>query len=192
MDLDIQATVNAFEALGCKVSDSVGSYAQKGVFAALETGKMTEQEFFAVVCRQAGREIPERDIRGAWDRMLVAIPSYRLEAIHALRPHYRTFMLSNTNVLHWDYSCHTLQQPSGVRLEDCFERVFLSWQMHLAKPDPEIFRRVMAEASLSPHETLFIDDSEENCSVAATLGMHVFHSRKTDDWMDLWKKEGRE
>lgn len=192
VDLDKQAAVDAFAALGCRVADSIGTYAQKGVFAALETGQMPEAEFFAFVRRQAGHDIPEADIRRAWNSMLVAIPSRRLEVIRALRPRYRTFMLSNTNALHWDYVCHGLQAPDGVGLEDCFERMFLSFRMGLAKPDAEIFRVAMAEASLVPAETLFVDDSEENCRVAESLGMHVFHSRRPDDWLNLWGKEAAE
>lgn len=189
VDLDKQAAVDAFGTLGGRVSDSIGMYAQKGVFAALEKGLMTEAEFFAYVCRQAGREIPEDDIRRAWNSMLVVIPRYRLQAIRALRPLFRTFMLSNTNVLHWDYVCHGLQVPADIRLEDCFERMFLSYRMHLAKPDEEIFRKTMSEAGLRPEDTLFIDDSEENCRVAGSLGMQTFHSRRTDDWMEFLGKE---
>lgn len=192
VDLDKQAAVDAFAALGCRVADSIGTYAQKGVFAALETGQMPEAEFFAFVRRQAGHDIPEADIRRAWNSMLVAIPSRRLEVIRALRPRYRTFMLSNTNALHWDYVREGLPVPGDIRLEDCFERMFLSFRMHLAKPDAGIFLRALSEAGLCPGETLFIDDSEENCRAAETLGMQVFHSRRTDDWVDFLRKEAAE
>lgn len=192
VDLDRQAAVDAFEALGCRVAGSIGLYAQKGVFAALETGRMADAEFFGFVRTQVGRDIPDDDIRRAWNRMLVGVPRHRLQAVLALRPRFRTFMLSNTNALHWDYVCHGLQAPDGVGLEDCFERMFLSFRMGLAKPDAEIFRVAMAEASLAPAETLFVDDSEENCRVAESLGMHVFHSRRADDWLDLWGKEAAE
>ena len=174
VDLDRQAAVDAFEALGCRVAGSIGLYAQKGVFAALETGRMADAEFFGFVRTQAGRDIPDDDIRGAW------------------RPRVRTFMLSNTNALHWDYVREGLPVPGDIRLEDCFERMFLSFRMHLAKPDAGIFLRVLSEAGLRPGETLFIDDSEENCRAAETLGMQVFHSRRTDDWVDFLRKEAAE
>ena len=102
VDLDRQAAVDAFEALGCRVAGSIGLYAQKGVFAALETGRMADAEFFGFVRPQAGRDIPDDDIRRAWNRMLVGGPRHRLQAVLALRPRFRTFMLSNTNALHWD------------------------------------------------------------------------------------------
>lgn len=192
VDLDRQAAVDAFEALGCRVAGSIGLYAQKGVFAALETGRMADAEFFGFVRTQAGRDIPDDDIRRAWNRMLVGVPRHRLQAVLALRPRFRTFMLSNTNALHWDYVREGLPVPGDIRLEDCFERMFLSFRMHLAKPDAGIFLRALSEAGLCPGETLFIDDSEENCRAAETLGMQVFHSRRTDDWVDFLRKEAAE
>ena len=45
--------------------------------------------------------------------------------------------------------------------------------MKMAKPDEEIFRKVLDDAGLDPKETFFIDDSEANCMTARSLG--IFH-----------------
>ncbi len=253
VDLDKQAAIHAFEALGFDARAYINEYVQGGAFALLETGEISPEEFCTYVrkiagkqaqsgagacsqapalpsgsdlckiagkraqteprrslpsgsdlsqtkfsglalpsgsdlCKEAGTEaLRDEEIFRAWNKMLVGIPARRIQAIRDLRTNYRTYMLSNTNAIHWAYSCRELMAPAGLKAEDCFDRIFLSFQMHLAKPDERIFRRALTEAGLKPEETLFVDDSYENCRTAERLGMQVFHSRKPDDWLHLDK-----
>ena len=60
------------------------------------------------------------------------------------------------------------------RVEDYFEHIFLSYEMKMAKPDEEIFRKVLDDAGLDPKETFFIDDSEANCMTARSLGISTY------------------
>lgn len=186
VDLNKQAAVHAFEALGFNAGDYIDNYVQSGVFAAMEVGKMSTEEFCSFVCKETGQMLDCEDIRRAWNGMLVQIPVRRLQMIRSLRSQYRTYVLSNTNEMHWSYGAHELLASSGLKLEDCFDRFFLSYELGLAKPDVEIFRKVMSMADLSPEETFFIDDSVENCRVAESVGFHVFHSVQPEDWMELF------
>ena len=76
--------------------------------------------------------------------------------------------------MHWQ-----LCQP---QLKGCFDRVFLSYEMQLAKPDPKIFTEVLRQAGIAAHETLFIDDNADNIAAAAALGIATFHNQNIDDW----------
>ena len=183
VDLDKQAAIDAFARLGLDVRAYVDDYVQGGLFAAMETGRMSPAEFGAEVRALMGHEVPDDAIFQAWDSMLTRIPLQRLQYIRTLRARCHTYMLSNTNALHWDYSRRVLLADAGLRMEDCFDRIFLSYELHLAKPDPAVFERVMREAGLRAGETLFVDDSKENCRVAASLGLQVFHSCRAEDWM---------
>lgn len=188
VDLDRQATVQAFGKLGFDTAEAyIGNYVQRGAFSAMETGQMSAKEFCDHISAQAGHPLPPEEIFRAWNRMLVRIPLHRLQLIRSLRPRFRTYLLSNTNAIHWDYSCHRLLAAAGIGMEDCFDRIFLSFKMHLMKPDSNIFRKVMEETKVQPGETLFIDDSEENCRTAERLGMQVFHSQKAEDWIEYLK-----
>ena len=189
VDLDKQAAVDAFERLGFDARAFVGDDAQNGVFAALETGRMPAAEFCGEVRRTSGRSLSDSDICQAWNSMLAGIPVRRLQFVRSLRSRLHTCMLSNTNPIHWDYSNHVLLADAGLRMEDCFDQIFLSYQLHLAKPDPAIFRTVLAEAGLRPEETLFVDDSADNCRIAAASGLQVFHSCCPEDWMGFIEKE---
>jgi len=46
-----------------------------------------------------------------------------------------------------------------------------SFQLGIAKPDPEIYRHTLAKLGTRPEETLFIDDKLENIEAARALGM---------------------
>ncbi len=195
VDLDKQATLKAFRALGFDAEAFVGTYGQSGLFGDQERGVISTDEFCDEVARLSvgfcadGQMVetptPEA-ICSAWNKMLVRIPPRRLQALLALRDRYRLFLLSNTNEIHWQHSLATGFSWEGHRAEDFFERIFLSYELHLLKPDEAIFRHVLTAAEICAEETLFIDDSAENCAVAASLGIHTFTPAEGDDWLPLF------
>lgn len=54
-----------------------------------------------------------------------------------------------------------------------FDRIFISAELGITKPDPEIFRLVTAELGVPAEEIAFIDDREPNVVSAAQLGWHA-------------------
>jgi putative hydrolase of the HAD superfamily len=52
-----------------------------------------------------------------------------------------------------------------------FDVLVWSYQLHMAKPDPAIYRHVLQELATQPAETLFIDDKHINVEAARALGM---------------------
>lgn len=54
-----------------------------------------------------------------------------------------------------------------------FEAFFSSCYVGLRKPDTKIFRLALDVLQIRACETVFVDDREENCSAAATLGIHA-------------------
>jgi putative hydrolase of the HAD superfamily len=72
------------------------------------------------------------------------------------------------------------------RFKNCFEKFYLSHEIRLRKPDPEIFDYVLKENGLVAAETLFVDDTEENTIAAGKLGIKTWHLRVgTEDIVDL-------
>jgi putative hydrolase of the HAD superfamily len=59
-------------------------------------------------------------------------------------------------------------------LDECFEKVYLSYEMGMRKPDAEIFESVVSENNLVPAETLFIDDSLQHIEAAKKLGIQTY------------------
>jgi putative hydrolase of the HAD superfamily len=56
-----------------------------------------------------------------------------------------------------------------------FDHCTWSYELKLAKPDPEIYRKTAEALNAAPEEILFIDDREENIAAAAALGFQTLH-----------------
>lgn len=61
---------------------------------------------------------------------------------------------------------------------DRFERLFISGELGMIKPDPGIFQHALAELGEPAEACLFIDDTPANIATANTLGFrtHLFRS----------------
>ncbi len=56
-----------------------------------------------------------------------------------------------------------------------FDVLVWSFQLRMAKPDPEIYRHTLKELGTSPEETLFLDDRMVNIEAARDLGIRAIH-----------------
>lgn len=74
-------------------------------------------------------------------------------------------VLSNTNQVHWDAGAH--RWP----LLGMFDRAFLSFEIGMVKPDPEIFSHVVSALDAAPERVLFLDDNQLNVDQAAAGGL---------------------
>ena len=81
------------------------------------------------------------------------------------RDQYKTAMLSNVSAVIWNY--YTPEQ-----MEKYFDKVVLSYQEAIAKPDPRIYQLVCKRLGVEPSECVFADDNEVNVDAANKIGMH--------------------
>lgn len=54
-----------------------------------------------------------------------------------------------------------------------FDRLYLSSELGMRKPEADIFFHVLSNQRLNPNEVIFIDDAEENIDQAKTLGLQT-------------------
>ncbi|MFI9172247.1 HAD-IA family hydrolase [Streptomyces lincolnensis] len=66
-------------------------------------------------------------------------------------------------------------------LSDLADHVVNSARIGIVKPDPRIYHHAAALADVRPDRCLFVDDSEENLTTAADLGMSPVHFREPAD-----------
>ena len=182
VDLDFKAAINGLQKAGfAKVKEQLQSFDREGIFQKFELGEMTAEEFRTAIRENSTVTLTDEEIDALWNAMLLEIPREKLELILDLRGKYMVYLLSNTNSIHWDYVCKNAFNYRGFRVKDYFEETFLSYEMHLAKPDKAIFEKVLQDANLLAEETLFIDDSEANCKAAEEVGIHAHHYHIGDD-----------
>lgn len=188
INLDRQRCVSSFRKMGLEnVEEFISPYTQQDIFKHLEEGSITASEFRDKVREIAGDlTLSDRKIDKAWNSFLLDIPPYKLEALLKLREKYMVYLLSNTNEIHWQWACQHAFPHKRFRVEDYFEQIFLSYEMHQVKPGTGIFETVIETTGINPQETLFIDDSPDNCQAAASLNIRTYTAKPGEDWRHLF------
>ena len=187
VDLDFKAAINGLQQAGfANVKEQLLAFDRGGIFQKFEVGEITADEFRAAIRENSTVTLTDEEVDALWNLMLLEIPREKLELILELRGKYMVYLLSNTNSIHWDYVCKNAFNYRGFRVEDYFEETFLSYKMHLAKPNKAIFEKVLNDANLVAEETLFIDDSEANCKAAQEVGIHAHHYHIGDDLKEIF------
>lgn len=120
-------------------------------------------------------KLTSEGFRNSWNAILVNFPKHRLEFLKNLKEegNFKLILLSNTNHIHIDWVKENIEYFEEFKA--CFDAFYLSQEINLRKPDPEIYEYVLDRHDLKPQETLFIDDTTENTQAAAKLGIHTWN-----------------
>lgn len=88
-----------------------------------------------------------------------------IEILNQLAKQYPLALLSNTNPVHHEKMLRetTLLQP--------FQHLFMSYQMGVMKPKPDIFTQALQQAGVAAQEVVFFDDGQINVDAAEALGI---------------------
>lgn len=181
INIDVPRAAQSFATLsGREKTEIIRLFEEGKLFRLFETGQLDAPGF-----RSHVRELLENDewedaeIDTAWNSLLLELPAERVGLLQQLSKKYRLFLLSNTSSIHIDAINKILHKASGVeRLDDLFEKIFLSYEMGIMKPHPEIYQRVLEEAGIRAEETLFLDDNADNIRAASALGIQTIHVQK--------------
>jgi len=141
-----------------------------------EIGLISSEEFITGLQKLIPKANLEH-LKDSWNAMLLDFPDYRLEFLESLarEERYRLFLLSNTNALHIPHVVEKMGLAKFERFRNCFEQFYLSHEIHLRKPDSEIFKFVLKNNALKPEETFFVDDTKANTDAAASLGIKTWN-----------------
>jgi len=174
--LDFNRTRKAFLDLGLSEFDSVYSKAQQNeLFDEFDKGNITPASFRDEIRKHIGKTVSDAEIDNAWNAMLLDVPEEKLRILKELQTKYRTFLLSNTNVIHVESFSAELKRVHNVTdFTDYFEKCYYSCDIGRRKPDVETFQFVLDENGLSAAETLFIDDSPQHLEGAMQCGIQTF------------------
>lgn len=194
LDLDMQGIGDACQRLGINPklffvksdADNTSTVCQ-GISASraityYQVGKMTSDEFLSLVLSHCAENITREMVTDAWNACIGQIPKQRLDMILDLRRRgIHTHLLSNTNDLHWKEIKRLYFSTEGYTCSDLFDNIFLSQEMHLAKPDPEIYHVAIRQIGRPAEQCLFIDDTLINVEAARREGLQ-------GAWLDLSKE----
>ncbi len=139
----------------------------------LDQGVTLPREYWSLIARDAGVEWSPAQLQQLWAadiRSWISVEPGTVELLAALHQGgSRVALLSNAG---FDFSDPFRHSP----MAQFFEAMFVSAEMGLIKPDPEIYRVTAAELGITLEQMVFIDNKKINVDAAVALGAtgHVF------------------
>jgi putative hydrolase of the HAD superfamily len=139
----------------------------------LDHGTVTIPDYWARVGDELGLEFGPAQVQRLWAvdfRSWISVEPGSIDVLADLSSGgTRLALLSNAG---FDYGDAFRRAPFA----QYFERVFVSAEVGMIKPDPEIYRHVGRELGIEPAEMVFIDNKKINVDGAASIGItgHVF------------------
>lgn len=128
-------------------------------------GKLTHPEMWQEFCDALQAPI---DYQLLIDSFIhTALDEEMVELLKSLKARYHIGLITDNKRDRID----AIIQHHGWK--NLFDVVAVSADLHTGKEQPEIFRYVFEQLSLSPEECVFIDNTAKNLVVPETLGMHT-------------------
>lgn len=184
LNIDYNKTAEAFAGLGLTDFKSMyGQFSADDLFEKLETGHVTQEEFYDVLQSRHHTLTPE-SITKAWNAMVLDFRLDSLQFLVKLSKKYNLYLLSNTNIIHkTHFDSLFTKEIGGGSIDDYFKKAYYSHLIGYRKPNSDIFHFVLKDAGIIAEETLFIDDSINNVEAAALVGIRT-HLLATDEQVE--------
>ncbi len=132
---------------------------------AYERGATDTETFINSVIAEFGQGLTDQELR---EQMRGWLPGPLPGALDLLRDLAAAGIshscLSNTNTFHW-------REMQSWHLDRTFAHSFLSHELRMVKPDPEIFEHVSQTLELPPSSIAFFDDHPTNVAAARAFGL---------------------
>lgn len=94
-----------------------------------------------------------------------------IQFLQECRPLYKTVLLSNA----WLGAREIFAKHYGLREGKTVDKILISSELGVAKPDPQIFQILVDTIACGFSEILFVDDFIENIRAAKALGIETIH-----------------
>ena len=177
LDIDESIVYKELEKMGISTTELAHSKEFIDLMSKFDTGIYTAPTFRKKTKALLGQEkMTDQKFDSLWNAMLLDIPRERIAALEQIRKHYKIFLMSNSNEIHYDLYVRDLQLRFGYHeFDELFNKSYFSFAEHLEKPDPRFFELILDHEHLLPEETLFIDDTAVNIKVAKSLSIRTYH-----------------
>jgi HAD superfamily hydrolase (TIGR01509 family) len=175
LNINYQNTIDKFTKLG--VNNAATFYSKKvqtNLFNQIETGMISSNEFLKALQKET-KNANINQVEKAWNAMLLDLPEERIQLIEKLKNNYSIYLLSNTNAIHIDAIKKQLGKRKWLAFCKLFDKMYLSHELGLRKPDVKIFEYILNEQKLKAEEVFFIDDSPQHIASAKKIGIHCHH-----------------
>jgi putative hydrolase of the HAD superfamily len=97
---------------------------------------------------------------------------------------HQTAMVSNTNEIHYKIFVSRFEIIRNLK------KHFLSYQLHVMKPERGFYDAIIKDLGIYPSKMLFVDDIPENVKAARFAGMYAVKFEGTDQLEAMLQKFG--
>lgn len=141
-----------------------------------EEGKISAQEFFSRVKEALKLKLDYIQFLPIWNEIFFLTEKNQgvYNLAKNLRNRYKIALLSNINILHFDYL------KKNFPVFDVFNSIITSFGLGLRKPDPLIYKKTLEILKVAPCAAFYTDDREELTKEAIALGIRGFVFRGTE------------
>ena len=129
---------------------------------------ITEKNFLDKINSNLTKQIEPKEIKTHWEDIFT-LNQEMFEFAKKIATNHPTYLLSNTNPIHWPF----LEKTYG--LTDFVKGFLTSHDAGTMKPDHKIYKTFIEKFNLKPTELLFVDDMKENTDAAIKLGWNAIH-----------------
>lgn len=107
-----------------------------------------------------------------------------IQFLQECRPEFSTALLSNA----WENARATLARKYKIVEGVTVDRILISSELGVAKPDPKIYQILARTLECEFHQILFVDDFLENVTAAQALGIEAVHFHAGMDLVPVLRK----
>jgi HAD superfamily hydrolase (TIGR01509 family) len=144
------------------VSASQAAAVKATIIQAADRGTLSQDELFSSLAELAA--VPPAQVEREW-QSLVHIDARMVDLLRALASQCKRGLITNAP------SPFVRAVLDRYALAGLFDAIIVSSEVGLAKPDREIYERLLALLSVKPADALMIDDNADNVAGAIAAGM---------------------
>jgi len=138
-----------------------------GLEARFDRGLLSPKEFYRELKKILSLDMTYEEFTEAWNNIF-SLNENVIDLIHNLKQNgYPVYILSNTNVLHFDYL------RKIYPFLETLDGFFLSFEIGMRKPDRRIFEHAVSGIGTTARAIVYIDDKPEYVTAAEEVGLRA-------------------
>lgn len=169
LDVDFKRVFKAWSRLSALTEQQIETtFRMDKPYESHERGTLTSSAYFDHVRTTLTITGTNEELLAGWNSIFGSEITESFDAIDRIRQRIPVYGFTNTNAAHQQY--WELHYP---RARSTFEKIYVSSEIGLRKPDAEAFKYVLKDISVEAGELLFFDDSITNIEGAQGLGIQT-------------------
>ena len=141
-----------------------------------ERGEIDATAYFVYLRNLLQLDGSNEEIAAGWNSIFVSDLPEVLTTITRAREYFPTYAFTNTNPTHL-----TAWQAGFPAIFHGFDKVFISYELGLRKPERAAFDAIAADIDIAHEHILFFDDTHENIVGAKAAGLQTVYVQSPTD-----------